>query len=75
MVIVRVVGLPSTIRGLTVPDTEGNYNIFLNKNLTYEMQVDTYQHEFNHVRMGHFCSTDPVVVLEKKAKYQGIQII
>lgn len=39
--IVRPIGMPCSIRGLTVPDSDGNYNIYINVQLNYEMQKIT----------------------------------
>lgn len=67
--IVRLIKLPCAIRGLTVTDSDGNYNIYLNCNLSHEMQVRTYDHEVEHVENGDFNSNKPVAVLERRTKY------
>jgi len=66
---VRLIKLPHTIRGLTVTDPEGNYNIYINCNLSHETQIRTYYHEAAHVENKDFESYAPVSVLEEKAKY------
>jgi hypothetical protein len=67
---VRLIKLPTKIKGTTVPDSDGNYNIYLNKDLSYEMQAETLQHEINHVKSNDFYNYSPVKVLEDKAKYK-----
>ncbi len=42
------VSLPPKVKGFTVPCADG-YTIYLNKNLTHEAMLKTYQHELNHV--------------------------
>ncbi|WP_088187584.1 hypothetical protein [Desulfosporosinus sp. FKA] len=66
MTIVRMIGLPLTVRGLTIPDVDGNYNIFINKNLSHKMQLDAYLHEINHIENGDFDSYAPVYELEQR---------
>ncbi|MGI6629369.1 MAG: hypothetical protein ACOX4H_02330 [Bacillota bacterium] len=67
--IVRLIKLPASIRGLTVTDPDGNYNIYINRNLSHEMQVITYLHESAHIDNGDFESYAPVNFLEERIKY------
>jgi len=69
--IVRVIKLPTTIRGVTIPDPEGCYNVYINKNLSCEMQKEVLLHETAHIVNGDFCSNEPVSVLEERAKYEN----
>ena len=68
--IVRLIKLPSTVRGMTVTDSDGNYNIYINKNLSYEMQREAYQHEMAHIEEDDFSSNSSVAVLENRIKYK-----
>jgi hypothetical protein len=68
--IVRVVKLPSTVRGITVPDKDGVYNIYINKDMAYNMQVKTYYHETTHIENNDFCDCQPVMVLEGRVRYK-----
>ena len=67
--IVRIINLPLTIKGLTVPDADGNYNIYINYNLSYEAQIETLRHETEHINNDDFSSNDSVVTLENRVKY------
>jgi len=71
--IVRLINLPTTVRGTTVPDEDGNYNVYLNKNLSYEMQRETFEHETMHVNNGDFESNETVRCLEEKARYKSLR--
>ena len=64
--IVRIIRLPLTVKGITVPDESGNYNIYINKDLSHETQVDTYIHELNHIENDDFYADKPISVIEKK---------
>jgi hypothetical protein len=68
--IVRLIKLPLTVRGTTVPDSDGNYNIYINRDLSYEMQLKTPQREIIHIEGNDFYSSTPVAVLENKVKYK-----
>jgi len=67
--IIRVIKLPTTIRGLTVPDPDGNYNIYINKDISHEMQLETLIHESEHIENDDFNNTEHVTVLEEKVRY------
>lgn len=48
----RLIRLPNRIKGYTAIDDDGNYNIYLNKNLSSEQQRLTYLHEMTHIKRG-----------------------
>lgn len=68
---VRLLNLPSSIRGMTVTDPDGNYNVYINQNLAHEMQAQTYLHEVNHIKNNDFQEDKPIGILEHKAKYRN----
>lgn len=53
-IITRTADLPATIGGYTVRDRNGDYNIFLNSRLSRERQLESYQHELDHIRKDDF---------------------
>lgn len=63
----RYLDLPCTIKGLTIQDEEGNYNIYLNSRLTYEANLKTLQHEINHINNNDF--TNPIHVSKMEKSY------
>ena len=48
----RLIKLPTRIKGYTEIETDGNYNIYLNENLSSEQQRLTYLHEMAHIKRG-----------------------
>jgi len=68
--IVRLVKLPMTIRGMIVSDPDGNYNVYINKNMSHEIQRLTYRHESEHIISGDLYSEESVMTLESRAKYK-----
>ena len=54
--IVRYIDLPITVKGATVMDYDGFYNIYINSRLSYEEQKKTIAHEMEHIVRGDFFS-------------------
>lgn len=55
---IRLIALPPDVAGFTAPDDEGCYNIYINKNMSMEMQEKAVAHEIRHVEDGDFQSED-----------------
>jgi len=66
---IRLIDLPVTVRGLTITDSDGNYNVYINQNMAYEMQSRIFLHENNHIKNNDLHSNHPVTVLEQRAKH------
>lgn len=69
-IIIRIIDLPARVPGVTVKDSEGDYNIYLNARLADEARVRAYWHEIDHIRRGHFYSSLPVALKEQEVKAQ-----
>ena len=61
----RYVNLPVTVKGLTVQDEEGKYNVYLNARLTYEANQQTLQHEIQHITNDDFSKLSHITEIEK----------
>lgn len=70
-IIIRVVDLPFPLKGATVLDNEGDYNVYLNAKLSSDERVKAYRHEIEHIRLGHFYQDRPVADMEKEAEQYG----
>jgi hypothetical protein len=64
-IFLRYVALPATIRGLTVQDEEGKYNIYLNSRFTHESHTKTLQHELEHIEGNDFSKALHIKDIEK----------
>lgn len=53
-VICRFIGLPAKINAVTVVDNDGDYNVYINANLSIEEQKKAYLHETRHIKKNHF---------------------
>lgn len=67
-IILRYIDLPCTVKGLTVQDEEGDYNVYINAKLSYETNQQTLQHEMQHIVNNDFNQLMHVKDIEKLAK-------
>lgn len=51
---IRTVKLPGSVRGVTIPNDDGTFNVFINSSLSPECSNDTLEHELNHIKKDHF---------------------
>ena len=61
---VRMVNFPVTVKGVTVMDETGFYNIYINSRLDFETQKETLAHELTHIRRGDFFSDESLEDVE-----------
>ncbi len=54
MILVREIKMPLTIRGFTVPDANGDFNIYINENLSDAAKKKTLEHENLHISRNDF---------------------
>ena len=51
---VRLVELPRTVNGVTLPNDDGTFDIYLNSLLTEDEQKAALEHEVEHIIQDHF---------------------
>ncbi len=64
---IRGLELPLTVKGATVLDSDGNYNVYINILLSDEAQLKAVEHEITHIIKEHFYDYEPVVHNELEA--------
>ena len=64
---IRGIELPLTIKGATVLDSNGDYNIYINILLSFDIQKNTREHELLHIKKEHFYDFNPVIFNELEA--------
>lgn len=64
---VRLVDLPRAVRGVTVPNEDGTFDIYLSLRLSPRLRRECLEHELRHVLRDHFYSDSPVGDLERDA--------
>ena len=64
---VRLVDLPPRVRGITVPNEDGTFSIYINSRLSVPVQRDAYDHEVRHVVLDHLYDDRPIEDIEAEA--------
>lgn len=66
-VFVRMVSLPPSVRAVTLPNDDATFDIYINAELSEELQEKALEHELEHIRLDHFYDEAPVGINEKEA--------
>lgn len=69
---VRLVDFSARVEGVTVPNSDGSFDIYLSRHLSEERRRECLEHELRHIRRDHFYSDRPVEELESEA--QGLPV-
>ena len=64
---VRTVALPITVEGVSVPNDDGTFDIYINARLPQEKQEEVMAHELRHLEAEHFYVDIPLRVAEQQA--------
>ena len=65
---VRLVELPTSVEGVTIPNSDGTFNIYINSVFCEERQRDILSHELRHIQKDHFYNdTIPIREIEREA--------
>lgn len=65
---VRLVELPRRVEGVTVPNNDGSFSVYINSLLTDEQRQKVLDHELEHIEREHFYVDMPVTRMEKQAE-------
>ena len=57
-IIIRLLPLPVHVRAFTMPDEQGDYNIYVNVLLSREQQNRSLRHELRHISRDDFYKRD-----------------
>ena len=66
--ILRLAPLPARVNAVTVVDDNGDFNIYVNENLSIEEQRRAYKHELEHIRQNHLFINKSVEECEAEAE-------
>ena len=67
MYFVRFLALPSSVEGVTLPNNDGTYDVYINSVLPVEKRREALAHELSHIRFDHLYNNDPVWINERDA--------
>ncbi len=65
-IFIREIKMPLTIRAFTVPDANGDFNIYINEGLSEEAKRKSLAHEQNHIKRNDFASPLAARLIEKQ---------
>ena len=71
---VRLVELPRRVEGVTVPNNDGSFSVYINSLLTDGQRKRVLEHELEHIEKEHFYVDMPVERMEKQAEGEHINI-
>ncbi len=66
-IFIREMKMPLTIRAFTVPDANGDYNIYINNDLSEEAKEKSLKHEKKHIEENDFGSCELARVIEQSS--------
>lgn len=64
---VRTVALPIAVEGVSVPNDDGTFDIYINARLPQKKQEEVLAHELRHLEAEHFYVDIPLRVAEQQA--------
>ena len=64
---VRLIALPAKVEGVTLPNDDGSFDIYINSRLSPVRQQETLEHELRHIRHEHFYLDMDVRRMERQA--------
>lgn len=65
---VRYVILPQTVEGVSIPNTDGTFDIYINDLFCDEKKKAILQHEVEHLHKDHFYIELPIGAIEAEAE-------
>ena len=65
---VRVIPLPRNVRGVSVPNDDGSFSVYINALYGEAAQRRALEHELTHLARDHFYKPEPIAVQEAEAE-------
>lgn len=51
---IRLISLPPHINGVTVPNDDGTFEVYINSSLCEKRKIEAIKHELRHIKKDHF---------------------
>lgn len=71
---VRLIRLPIKVEGVTVPNSDGSFSVYINELLSENKRREVLEHELRHITAEHFYVDMPVECMERQAGGESINI-
>jgi len=72
---VRLIPLPLKVEGVTLPNDDGSFDIYINSRLSPARQQETLAHEMRHIRHEHFYLDMPISRMERQADGEALNAV
>ena len=72
---VRQIPLPVRVEGVTLPNDDGSFDIYINARLSPARQQETLEHELRHIRHEHFYLDMPIDRMERQADGETLNVV
>lgn len=72
---IRLVPLPASVQGVTLPNDDGSFDIYINTRLSPARRQETLEHELRHIRGEHFYLDMPLDRMERQADGEVFNVV
>lgn len=72
---VRLVELPLRVEGVTLPNSDGSFSVYINSLLPEDRREEVLRHELRHISSEHFYTEMPVEHMERQAGGEALNIV
>ena len=72
---VRQVPLPRKVEGVTIPNNDGSFDIYINSLLPPDRYEQVLEHELRHLRSEHFYLEMPISHMERQADGEELNVV
>ena len=72
---VRLVALPLRVEGVTVPNSDGSFSVYINSALPEERRAQVLEHELRHLKQEHFYLDLPLSRMERQADGEPLNVV
>lgn len=72
---VRLIELPVKVEGVTVPNPDGSFSVYINVLLSETRRDEVLRHELRHIASEHFYTEMPVEYMERQACGEALNIV
>lgn len=72
---VRLVELPLRVEGVTLPNSDGSFSVYINSLLSEDRRAEVLRHELRHIAAEHFYTEMPVEYMERQACGEAINLV
>ena len=67
--------LPIKVEGVTVPNSDGSFSVYINALLSEVKRGEVLRHELRHIASEHFYTEMPVEYMERQACGEALNVV